>query len=125
MNLSYPDAGFDLVITSDTLEHVPDIDRALRETLRVLRPGGTHLFTVPVVWDRATRQRARLEGGVLTHLLPPSHHGAAAEGKSDFLVFYEFGADLVDRCRSAGFEIELLRHEDNPAVVTFVARKPG
>ena len=72
MNLSYPDASFDLVITSDTLEHVPDIDRALRETLRVLRPGGTHLFTVPVVWDRATRQRARLEGGVLTHLLPPS-----------------------------------------------------
>ena len=125
MNLSYPDASFDLVITSDTLEHVPDIDRALRETLRVLRPGGTHLFTVPVVWDRATRQRARLEGSVLTHLLPPSHHGAPAEGKSDFLVFYEFGADFVDRCRSAGFEIELLRHEDNPAVVTFVARKPG
>ena len=125
MNLSYLDASFDLVITSDTLEHVPDIDRALRETLRVLRPGGTHLFTVPVVWDRATRQRARLEGSVLTHLLPPSHHGAPTEGKSDFLVFYEFGADFVDRCLSAGFKIELLRHEDNPAVVTFVARKPG
>jgi SAM-dependent methyltransferase len=122
--LSYADASFDLVITSDTLEHVPDIDRALRETLRVLRPGGAHVFSVPVVWDRATRQRATIEGGVLKHLLPPSHHGAPAEGKSDFLVFYEFGADFVDRCRGAGFEVELLRDSQNPALVTFIARRP-
>jgi SAM-dependent methyltransferase len=124
LNLSYADASFDLVITSDTLEHVPDIDRALRETLRVLRPGGTHVFSVPVVWDRATRQRAAIRDGVLTHLLPPSHHGAPAEGKSDFLVFYEFGGDFVDRCRAAGFDVTLLRHPDNPAVVTFIARRP-
>jgi SAM-dependent methyltransferase len=125
MALSYPDSSFDLVITSDTLEHVPDIDRALRETLRVLRPGCAHVFSVPVVWDRPTRQRARLEGAVLTHLLPPSHHGAPAEGKSDFLVFYEFGADFVDRVRDAGFALELLRDAHNPALVTFIARRPG
>ena len=45
--LSYPDASFDLVLTSDTLEHVPDPHAALRETRRVLRPGGRHVFTVP------------------------------------------------------------------------------
>ena len=50
--LSYADAQFDLVITSDTLEHVPDIDAALGETRRVLKPGGSHVFSVPVVWDR-------------------------------------------------------------------------
>jgi SAM-dependent methyltransferase len=125
MELSYADAQFDLVITSDTLEHVPDIDAALSETLRVLKPGGSHVFSVPVVWDRATRRRATLLEGTLTHLLAPSYHGAPAEGKSDFLVFYEFGADLVDRCKAAGFEVELLRAAENPAVVTFMARRPG
>ena len=49
MQLTYADASFDMVITSDTLEHVPDIDRALRETLRILKPGGMHEFSVPVV----------------------------------------------------------------------------
>ena len=125
MELSYADAQFDLVITSDTLEHVPDIDAALGETLRVLKPGGSHVFSVPVVWDRTTRRRATLLAGTLTHLLAPSYHGAPAEGKNDFLVFYEFGADLVDRCKAAGFEVELLRDEENPAVVTFIARRPG
>ena len=40
MQLSYGDAEFDLVLTSDTLEHVPNPRLALRETRRVLRPGG-------------------------------------------------------------------------------------
>ena len=125
MGLSYVDASFDLVITSDTLEHVPDVDQALRETWRVLKPGGMHVFSVPVVWDRLTRQRAALQAGGLTHLLPPSHHGAPQEGKTDFLVFNEFGADFGARCTGAGFELELLRDAVNPALVTFIARRPA
>lgn len=41
--LSYSDSSFDLVITSDSLEHVPDVRVALREIHRVLRPGGLHV----------------------------------------------------------------------------------
>lgn len=125
MALSYPAGQFDLVITSDVLEHVPDIDCALRETYRVLRSGGAHVFSVPVVWERSTRQRATLEAGTLTHHLPASYHGMPGAGKSDFLVFYEFGADFVERCTEAGFELELVRHAHNPAVVTFIAHKPA
>ncbi len=125
MALSYADAAFDMVITSDTLEHLPDVDRALRETCRVLRPGGAHVFSVPVVWDRPTRQRVRVDHGKLVHLLPPSYHGAAADAKADFLVFNEFGADFTARCGAAGFEVELVRDAHNPALVTFIARKPA
>src|SRR5262249_28395524 len=42
------DAGsFDLVIHSDTLEHVADPVTALGECRRVLAPGGACLFTIP------------------------------------------------------------------------------
>ena len=102
--LSYPDASFDLVLTSDTLEHVPDPHAALRETRRVLRPGGRHVFTVP--FDPG-RERSRSRAG-----LPPQHHGrgsgpfALVTRKSDLLAHTDFGADVPDLLRAAGFEPE-------------------
>ncbi len=47
--LTYPGASFDLVLTSETLEHVPDLEAALSEIRRVLAPGGRHIFTVPLL----------------------------------------------------------------------------
>jgi SAM-dependent methyltransferase len=45
--LDMPDAVYDLVIASDSLEHVSDLERALSEIARVLRPGGLLVSTVP------------------------------------------------------------------------------
>lgn len=121
--LSYADAAFDLVITSETLEHVPDIDLALSEIRRVLKPDGRHIFTIPIVWDQpVTRQRASIEAGELVHHLPPSYHGAPNEGKNDFLVFYEYGLDFVKRCEGAGFSVETIRDKSNPALVVFITK---
>jgi SAM-dependent methyltransferase len=41
------DASFDVVVALDVLEHLDDDRRALGEILRVLRPGGILLVTVP------------------------------------------------------------------------------
>jgi SAM-dependent methyltransferase len=38
---------FDTVISCETVEHLPDPQRALREIQRVLRPGGRLLLTTP------------------------------------------------------------------------------
>jgi 2-polyprenyl-6-hydroxyphenyl methylase / 3-demethylubiquinone-9 3-methyltransferase len=38
------DSVFDLVYCCDVLEHVSDLDRVVRETARVLKPGGLYLF---------------------------------------------------------------------------------
>lgn len=45
--LPWDDGTFELITCLDVIEHVPDDVRALRELLRVARPGGWLLVTVP------------------------------------------------------------------------------
>lgn len=114
-DLTYADGSFDLVLTSDTLEHVPDIDRCLAESRRVLRAGGRHILTVPVtLWREQSVQRARVDAaGAIHHLEPPVHHGRGggpfrlipARG-DDFLAFADIGADFEDVFSRAGFIVE-------------------
>ena len=120
--LSYANDSFDIVLTSDTLEHVPDFTRALAEIGRVLKPDGLHIFTIPVVWDRDTRVRASEVGGHLVHHLPPSYHGAPCVEAGDFLVFHEFGRDVPAMIEAAGFELSVERDPINPALTVFIAR---
>ena len=45
--LPHPTGSFDLVVSCETIEHVPDPQRALGELARVLRPGGRLYLTCP------------------------------------------------------------------------------
>jgi Methyltransferase domain len=124
--LTYPDAVFDLVLTSETLEHVPDLALGLAEIRRVLVPGGRHLFTVPRLPDvAATFARATVDdrGVVVPHATPICHPG----GDVGYPVFTEFGADCLEIFRRAGFETTLLfgpTTEDDLAQV-YLCRKMG
>jgi SAM-dependent methyltransferase len=100
-DLTFADASLDVVVTQDVLEHIPDPARAFREVARVLRPGGLHVFTVPIYPGRATRVRVRVGvDGRLEHLEPPDYHldPASPEGS---LVIREWGYDIVDFIREA------------------------
>jgi ubiquinone/menaquinone biosynthesis C-methylase UbiE len=46
-SLPFADAAFDLVVSCETIEHVPSADSAVREMHRVTRPGGKLLLTTP------------------------------------------------------------------------------
>ena len=135
--LTYADNSFDLVLSSETLEHVPDFRAALRETRRVLRPGGRHIFTVPIVASRTiTQARARITAeGEVIHVLKPLFHGRGAglyryvPVGNDLLTFTEFGMDLVRYIREACFEVEVLRsgddHDKTGAGLVFSGRVPA
>ena len=44
------DGAFDCAISTATLEHLEEPEMALRECFRVLRPGGTAIYTAPLIW---------------------------------------------------------------------------
>jgi ubiquinone/menaquinone biosynthesis C-methylase UbiE len=46
-SLDFPDGSFDKILCSEVIEHIPDASRALREMLRVLRPGGRLVLSTP------------------------------------------------------------------------------
>ena len=116
-SLSYDDSSLDLVLTSETFEHVPDWRRALEETHRVLRRGGRHVFTVPLVPTRLVTDDVSGRGW---------HHARGrgpfrlVRARGDMLVRTEFGRDLLDGLRDAGFEPEL--HFDGETASVVCAR---
>jgi SAM-dependent methyltransferase len=77
LDIPFADARFDLVTSLDVLYHraVPDEGRALRETARVLRPGGRLLIRLPAYeflrskHDRAVHTRRRYTVGAARALL--------------------------------------------------------
>lgn len=45
--LNFRDASFDIVVSSEVIEHTPDPRRAVRELCRIVKPGGLLVLTVP------------------------------------------------------------------------------
>ena len=46
-NIPFPDASFDIVYSSNVLEHVPHLEEMHREIRRVLKPGGEAVHILP------------------------------------------------------------------------------
>ncbi|WP_274649485.1 class I SAM-dependent methyltransferase [Paenibacillus humicola] len=83
-NLSFADNQFDLVISQDVFEHIARPDKAFREIHRVLKPGGYHVFTVPVHEGRSSLSRAGL---------PRVYHGDPLR-EEGALVHTDWGDDI-------------------------------
>jgi len=104
----------DVIVHSDTLEHVPDSRAALCECLRVLKPGGHLFYTVPIVAGRLTRTRMDLS---------PSYHGNIESEHEDLRVQREYGADFWCELLQAGFNNLTLTTMIFPASIVVSAVK--
>jgi ubiquinone/menaquinone biosynthesis C-methylase UbiE len=126
------DASVDVVSSRAVLAYVADKGRALRECLRVLKPGGRLSIAEPVLQDEAfyvRALRARLDALApgsddrflrLLHRWKSAQFPDSAEGcaKSPIVNYSE--RDLLNLTRAAGFvEIHLELHLDvMPSLVT-------
>jgi SAM-dependent methyltransferase len=119
---------FDIIMTSDVMEHVRDFERAQAEIYRCLRPGGAHIFTVPFdVNALATKTLIDTRSPTDIYLDAPQIHG---DPRSGGIAAYRIcGADMVDRLRSIGFDAEIVRVTEPGSGIFdglyFVARRPA
>ncbi|HTW28649.1 MAG TPA: class I SAM-dependent methyltransferase [Acetobacteraceae bacterium] len=126
---SFGDAGFDLVVTSDVMEHVRRPDDAWAEIRRILRPGGWHVFSIPLTAPMPPASVVRVDttGDDDRPILPPVYHGDGADGRS--LVYTDFGADLLDRLAALDLPTQALAYpSDDPlcaSVLSFVSQRVG
>jgi SAM-dependent methyltransferase len=57
--LPFGDGSFDVVMSFDVFEHIPDSNAHLREVRRVLRPGGAYLVQTPNKWTNVIFETIR------------------------------------------------------------------
>lgn len=87
--MPFADASFDLWMCSHVLDVVPDDTAAMRELLRVLRPGGVGILDNAMHWDRPTEQYESPRARECGHRR-------------------RYGTDLPDRLREVGFDVEIV-----------------
>jgi len=112
--MNFESASIDVIIHSDTLEHIPNSRAALKESWRILKTGAHLFYTVPIVVGRLTRSRRQL---------PTSYHGTAEAAREDLRVQTEYGADFWCEILEAGFRNLVLTTLIFPASVAISATK--
>ena len=113
--LTFPRGSFDIVITSDVLEHVRLDEAAHREIRRVLKPGGAHVFTVPHIRSAETRVRIRIadpdDPSQDEYVMEKEYHGDANAEDGRAISYRAYGTDLDARLAQLGFEVEYTRQD--------------
>ena len=110
--LPFDGASFDSVLLSEVLEHVDDEQSALRELIRVLKPGGVLAISVPHAhfpfwWDPINRIWTGLGGS-------PIRRGPLVGLWTNHERLY-FPEALAEAVLAAGFEIERLQQATHHA----------
>lgn len=94
--LTFPDNSFDIFVTQDVMEHIFDTEKAFREIARVLKPGGAHIFSVPLVNKGRPSEcwASRNELGNIIYHYEPEYHGNPVDEKGA-LVTMHWGYDIA------------------------------
>ena len=127
--LTFAEDQFDVVVSSDIMEHVRRPWDAFEEINRVLKPGGVHVFSIPVQLPMTARSEMRVDtaGDEDVHLKEPHYHGDGAGGKS--LVYIDYGWDFARHLLAQGGQLTVHTpsdsHPEARKLLTFAYRKAG
>lgn len=94
-HMTFEDGSFDLMITQDVMEHVLNPGKAFEDIARVLKPGGAHVFTVPIYKGKKTLVRAVEAPEGVKYLEEAQYHGNPIDRKGS-LVVTEWGEELIE-----------------------------
>ncbi|MCO5153700.1 MULTISPECIES: bifunctional 2-polyprenyl-6-hydroxyphenol methylase/3-demethylubiquinol 3-O-methyltransferase UbiG [unclassified Shinella] len=132
-NLTFPSHVFDLFISLDVMEHIPDPEAAVREICRTLKPGGAMLCTWPVRKNQVGAIERRVvynDDGTTTNVKPEEWHGNPVDAKGS-IVTVDYGYD-IHKALSAwgGFDVRVYRFCDRTHGIlgeyteVFLAKRP-
>jgi SAM-dependent methyltransferase len=126
-NIPFPSERFEIILTSDVMEHVRDFEGAHAEIFRCLKPGGAHIFTVPFDENAlVTKTLVDTTSPTDVYLERPQIHGDPRSGGA--VAYRICGLSMMDLLRSIGFEVDMVRVTDVRCGVFdglyFEARKP-
>ncbi len=101
-HLPFDDASFDVVTATGLLEFTPDLDRALAECARVLRPGGRAYLDAVNRFSLASEPHVRLWGvGWLPRSLQAAY--VRGRGRGDFANLRLLSGRELERAAAAHF----------------------
>jgi SAM-dependent methyltransferase len=126
--LTFDDESFDLVISEDVFEHIPDCRTAFAEVHRVLKPGGCHAFTVPYYPAELTASLFEATEHGWTPKGPVEYHDDPIRGR--IATYTRFGRDFAGWLEGLGCGVtvhtagdaEIRRHATFDCT-SFVTRK--
>jgi hypothetical protein len=98
----FPADSFDVIISSETMEHIRKPWDGFREMYRILKTGGIHCFTIPYYENRLTVSRIDTSRSTDVDLLPHIYHQDPYR-RADSLVYTDFGSDIFDSLTALGF----------------------
>lgn len=104
--MPFPEAHFDVILTSDVMEHVADDMQAHREIFRCLAPKGTYLFTVP--YDPCImghRQLTQGTGQPAQYFIIEEHIHGDPHSKSGIIAHRIYGRQLFGDLTDIGYAV--------------------
>jgi SAM-dependent methyltransferase len=119
MSLTYDNDKFDLVLMTDVLEHIPDVNKALSEISRVLKVTGCLIFTIPFLPNRITKKRAEIVDNTIKYYSKKSYHGDYSLAMDDYLVYWEFGFDFIFKLLKF-FKTSIYAHDEYGGLISSV-----
>lgn len=106
--LSFKNKTFDIVVSSDVFEHISKPYKAHKEVYRILKNGGSHIFTVPFYENQYLDEtRVVIQNNKIKNILKPMYHLDGIRPDEGILVYNIFSLEMLIKLKEIGFDTKI------------------